>query len=73
MLTIPLFLIVLFVVVVVVRSSKKLLGPVLLGTVLGLTMASTAFGPPLTGGLQQFAGAVVTALSQAAQSSGGGR
>ncbi|MGL5826283.1 MAG: hypothetical protein ACRCYU_15945 [Nocardioides sp.] len=73
MLTMPLFLAVLFVVVVVVKAKKKMLGPVILGAVLGLTMASTAFGPPLTGGLQQMTSAVVTALSDAAQSSGGGQ
>ncbi|MGL5826122.1 MAG: hypothetical protein ACRCYU_15120 [Nocardioides sp.] len=73
MLTIPLFLAVLFVVVVAVKWGSMKLGPVLLGLVLGLTTATTAFGAPLTGGLQKLSAAVVAAIADAAQSSGGGQ
>ncbi|MGL5825769.1 MAG: hypothetical protein ACRCYU_13310 [Nocardioides sp.] len=66
MLTMPLFLVLLLIAFVAVKYGATKLGPVVLGVLLGLTMASTAFGPPLTNGLEQFSRTLVATISQAA-------
>jgi hypothetical protein len=70
-LTMPLFLVLLLIAIVGVKYGAMKFGAVLLGTLLGLTMASTAFGPPMVKGLEQFSKTVVETVSGAANGGGG--
>lgn len=66
MVTMPLFLMLAGCAIVAVRWGTTKPGGVLLGILVGLTLAGTSFGPPLLAGLDQLATTVVASLSSAA-------
>ena len=66
MVTMPLFLMLMGCAVVAVRWGNTKPGGVILGVLVGLTMAGTTFGPPLLEGLNQLTSTVVASLSSAA-------
>jgi hypothetical protein len=61
----PLFLVLLLVAIVAVKYGALKPGAIVLGVLLGLTMASTSLGPPIRQGLNQFSETLVSTLSQA--------
>jgi hypothetical protein len=66
MVTLPLFLILLLIAYLSVRHGKAGAPAMVLGVLLGLTMASTAIGPPLLSGLTTLSTTVVHSISAAA-------
>ena len=65
MVTAPLFLLLAFVVFICVKTKTVAVGGIVLGALLGLTLASTALGGPITDGLTAGTEAVVAAMSTA--------
>ncbi|MGH3815224.1 MAG: hypothetical protein ACRDUV_22725 [Pseudonocardiaceae bacterium] len=63
--TMPLFLMLAGCALVAVRWGSTKPGGVILGVLVGLTMAGTSFGPPLLDGLDQLTSTMVSSLSSA--------
>lgn len=63
MITFPLFLLLGFVVVICLKTKSAQIGSVVLGCLFGLSMASTALGPPILAALTSMCAAVVLGLS----------
>lgn len=63
MITFPLFLLLGFIVVICLKTKSAQLGSVVLGCLFGLSMASTALGPPILTALTNMSTAVVQGLS----------
>jgi len=65
MVTLPLFLILLLAAYVSVRHGSAGAPAMVLGVLLGLSLASTAIGPPLLSGLTTLSTTVIHAISAA--------
>ena len=63
MINAPLFLVLVFIIVVCIKGKAASAGSVALGTLLGLTLAGTAVGPPILHGLTSASSALVSGLT----------
>jgi hypothetical protein len=65
MVTAPLFVVLLLVTVLCVKGGLVKTGAVLLGVLLGLTLATTEIGPPIMNGLTAATSAVTDSITKA--------
>ncbi len=65
MVTMPLFGLLLFGAVVAVKWGPLKAGPVILGLLIGLTMAGTPMGPPTVNAIENVTHTVITGFSSA--------